>query len=375
MTTAAETLKPASEGVNKALSLAARARETARRHQPEVLGRDVDPDYCLADYLLTVKQFGDHFSQNNRLNAQRRLEGHYKAAMAESSGVTGGYVVPPDFQDRILEDISGYAAVRPRATVIPMNSRETFLPTLDATTVPGANGTAPFWGGMRMQFALEGQARAETEPKFRQVALTTSDLGGYAIASNPLMQDGMAIEQWLRTIFARSAAWYEDWYFLNGNGVGQPLGVINAGAALLVSRNTASHFKVQDGQGMLAALYNVGPPVWLIARGAAADVVAITGWVPNDPLTLYGAPIEFTLKQPALGTQGDAILADLSLYVIGDRKQISIDVSYDEPTAYLNNQAVWRVVERVAGAPWISAPITIPDAALSTTVSPFVILK
>ena len=373
MTAAAAPLKPASRDIDKALNLAAAGRETARRHQPEVFGDDVDPNRCLADWLLTVKEIG----MGNRavqLSAARRLETVYKSAMQETSGNVGGYLVPPELRDAIMRDIWGLAVVRPRATVIPMKSQSIFLPTLDATTVPAAKGTAPFWGGLLMQFALEGEARAESEPQFRQVELTAFQLGGYALCSNPLMQDGLAIEEWLRTTFARSAAWYEDWYFLNGIGAGQPQGIIYAGASLLVTRNTPSHFKIQDAQAMLSGLYTLTEPVWLMSRSEGTDLTGITGWIPNGPLELYGSEIELTLKQPALGTKGDVILADLGLYLVGDRGEIAIDVSYDEPTAMLKNQAVWRIVERVAGAPWINAPLTIPDGG-TTQISPFVVLN
>ncbi len=369
-------LKNGSPEIDKVLDLAKSGRETARRHQAEVYGKDVDPSRCFADFLLTLKDAGLG-NRPTQVSAQRRLETFYKTAMVETSGPLGGYLVPPDFKDSLMRDIAGLSLVRPRATVIPMTSRTTYLPTLDATTLPTANGVAPFWGGLRMQFALEGQARAETEPAFRQVELTAFELGGYALCSNPLMQDGLAIESWLRAAFARSAAWYEDWFFINGNGAGQPLGVINSAASVLVTRNTASHFKVQDAQSMLSSLYMIDQPVWAISQTANADIVGLTGWIPNGLMALYGAPVVSTLKQPALGTKGDVIVADWGLYVIGDRNEISIDVSYDEPTAMLRNQAVWRVVERLAGAPWISAPIDIPDANVTgtpSTCSPFVVL-
>ena len=373
MPAAAAPLKPASREIGKALNLAAAAKETARRHQPEVLGQDVDANHCFADFLLTVKEVGMG-NRATQLAAARKLETVYKTAMLETSGVNGGYVVPPEMRDQIMRDIFGLAVVRPRATVIPMKSLVMYLPTLDATTVPAAKGTAPFWGGLLMQFALEGESLAESEPQFRQVTLSVSQLGGYALCSNPLMQDGLAIEQWLRTTFARSAAWYEDYYFLNGNGAGQPQGIITAGASLLVNRNTVGHFKIQDAQAMLSNLYALTDPVWLMSRAEGTDLTSITGWIPNGPLMLYGSDIELTLKQPALGTKGDVILADLGLYLIGDRGEIAIDVSYDEPTAMLKNQAVWRIVERVAGAPWINAPLTIPDGG-TTQISPFVVLN
>jgi HK97 family phage major capsid protein len=87
--------------------------------------------------------------------------------------------------------------------------------------------------------------------------------------------------------------------------------------------------------------------------------------------TLLGRPALATEKVPALGTRGDLMLIDPQLYVIGDR--MSIEIAASEHVNFLKNQMTWRVVERVDGQPWLSAPVTLQDA--STQVSPFVVLN
>jgi HK97 family phage major capsid protein len=87
--------------------------------------------------------------------------------------------------------------------------------------------------------------------------------------------------------------------------------------------------------------------------------------------SLMGRPAFPTEKLPAMGTTGDLILVDPSLYIIGDRMQIEIAAS--EHVNFLKNQMTWRVVERVDGQPWLEKPLTLQDG--STTVSPFVILN
>jgi HK97 family phage major capsid protein len=77
-----------------------------------------------------------------------------------------------------------------------------------------------------------------------------------------------------------------------------------------------------------------------------------------------------TEKLPAVGTAGDIVLMDPSLYVIGDRQQLEVAAS--EHVNFLKNQMTWRVVERLDGQPWMDKYITLQDN--STTVSPFVVL-
>jgi HK97 family phage major capsid protein len=86
---------------------------------------------------------------------------------------------------------------------------------------------------------------------------------------------------------------------------------------------------------------------------------------------LLGRPAYMTEKLPALGSTGDLMLIDPSLYVIGDRMQIEVAAS--EHVNFLKNQMTWRVVERVDGQPWLDKAITLQDA--STQVSPFVALQ
>jgi HK97 family phage major capsid protein len=87
--------------------------------------------------------------------------------------------------------------------------------------------------------------------------------------------------------------------------------------------------------------------------------------------SLLGRPAIVTEKLPALGTKGDLMLLDPSLYVVGDRMQVEVAAS--EHVNFLRNQMTWRVVERVDGQPWLEKAITLQDS--TTQVSPFVALN
>lgn len=354
--------------IGRGLRRFAEARGQARRFHRADLG-DVDPQKCFGDFLWSVRA-GDR----GRLEKVYRSP-HEKGALAESSGVTGGYAVPPELRYDLMQDVGDAALFRPHAHVVDMAGDTLSLPLPDATTAPSAAGVAPFWGGLKMQWARENAARPETEPQVRQLELTAWWLGGYALESGRLAQDGGAgLDSWLRVLFARSIAWYEDYAFLQGTGVGQPLGVLNAPGTVLATRNTPGHFKVADAQAMWADFYGVGDGCWLATRAAGADVTALTGWIPNGPMELYGLPVLPTTKLPALGTAGDLVLADRSLYVIGDRGQVLIEYAREEPTAFLKFQEVWRFSERVDGQPLLGSAVTLPDGG-TTKVSPFVALN
>ena len=380
--------------INLALKKVAEAQSQSRKNAvPAIFGAsgEGDPKKNFGDFCLAVAR-GD----------RKYLEKHYnstfveytaKAALAEASGVTGGYVVPPEFYQGLMQISAEDTFFRQRAFVMPMASATLMFPYLDITTVQAA-GVSPFFGGVQMFWTEEAQTRTETEPQFKQMELKAHELSGYAVSSNVLLQDAaFGLEKFLMTLFGKAVGWFEEYAFLQGNGVGKPIGVLNAGAAIKCggasgggTRKTANQVQYADVATMLSrllpmsqkrALWACNPyvlPQLLQLSDAGGRLV----WVPNQagaqdkvPGTLFGLPVVTTEKLPTLGTAGDVILIDPALYVIGDRMQIEIAAS--EHVNFLKNQMTWRVVERVDGQPWLEKPITLQDG--STQVSPFVILN
>ena len=213
------------------------------------------------------------------------------------------------------------------------------------------------------------------------------ELSGYTVSSNVLLQDSaFGLEKFLMNLFAMAIAWYEEFAFLQGNGVGKPQGMLGAGATIPVTRNTPSAVVFVDVATMwsklLPASWNkaiwvfspsVVPQLLQLKDGAnRAIFISIDQGAAKSPnWQLLGRPALPTEKIPALGTKGDLMLLDPSFYVVGDRMQIEITAS--EHVNFLKNQMTWRVVERVDGQPWLDKPVTLQDAV--TQVSPFVCLN
>ncbi len=380
--------------VLKALKRFATAVQGSRRFHRELIGRGVNPEHCFGDFLLSVARARSKNFVEERAG-KNRLDSAYKTAMSvTASGATGGYLVPSELHEDLMHDVAEEAFVRPLAIVMPMATQTLILPWPDAETATGSAGVPPFFGAINMTWTEEAQSIPETEPKLRAIELRANELTGYALASNPLMQDSLGIETWLRRLFSRGIAWFEDFAFLQGNGVAKPLGVLNSGAAIQVTRNGANLVKYVDMAAMAAKLlpFSYLHASWLITVSATIQVFQLidasgkTAWTPNFPAELqdgaagnrsvgvvFGRPTFITEKLPALGTLGDVMVVDFSLYIIGDRQEVSIDVSHDVLTPFLANQSAWRVTERVDGKPLFDNTITLSDSA--TVVSPIVVLK
>jgi HK97 family phage major capsid protein len=372
--------------ITQTLKQIADAQTSARKHAVPALfgpGRDGDPKKSFGDWCLAVAR-----------NDKGYLEKHYdsyfvtwqKAALGESSGAPGGYTVPPDFYQGLMQLIAEQTFIRPRAFVMPMAGATLQIPYLDVTTAQAA-GVSPFFGGLQMYWTAEAQTRTETEPQFKQMELKAWELSGYSVSSNVLLQDSViGLEKFLMTLFAKAIGWFEEYAFLQGNGVGKPQGILGAGATLAVNRAVAGQVQFVDVATMWAkllpsswatAIWTFSPsviPQLLQLKDGASRAVFISidqGATKSPNWSLLGRPAFPTEKVPALGTKGDLMLLDPSLYVIGDRMQIEIAAS--EHVNFLKNQMTWRVVERVDGQPWLEKAVTLQDA--STQVSPFVALN
>ena len=330
-----------------------------------------------------------------------------KVALAEGSGQTGGYTVPPQFMNELLTIAAEDGFIEQKAKVIPMNSRTAQWPMLDITTAQAA-GTSPYFGGILAQWQPEAASISESEPAFRMSDWTAWDLVLYAVSSNQLLADnGIGLDALLTSLFGQAITWYKEFAFLQGSGAGatMPLGVRNAPATLNVTRLVANRFLMADAASMLARLQirswsdacwiihqSVIPQLILMVDGGSAVSTYGSGastsypggnrlvWLPPQGADgkgpagiklpqafLNGLPLYITEKLPQLGRRGDVMLVDWSRYVIGQRLDLQIDVS--PHFLFRNNQLAWRVVARCDGKPWLNNVITDQDG---WTVSPFV---
>jgi HK97 family phage major capsid protein len=398
------------KGLDAVISTALRqfqdAQSQARRHAvPAIFGPqgDGDPKQNFGDWLVCVARTS---GKNHKAAAEAsdRLEKVYgssfsqwqqKAPMGETSGSTGGYIVPPDFYHQLLQIAAEQNTFRQNAFVMPMASATLQFPFLDITTVQSA-GVSPFFGGVQAYWTAEAQTRTETEPQFKMMELKAQELSGYSVSSNILLQDAaFGLEKFLMVLFGNAVGWFEEYAFLQGNGVGKPIGVVNANAAIPTGNNggkTGRQTANQISYGDVAVMFSkflpgsiaanrgrwfgsptIVPQLLQLQDGASRAIfISIDQGAVKAPIwKLLGLPITITEKLPALGTKGDLILVDPSLYVIGDRMQLEIAAS--EHVNFLKNQMTWRFVQRVDGRPWMDNPVTLQDG--TSQVSPFVILN
>jgi len=313
-----------------------------------------------------------------------------KTTMSEATGATGGFLVPEQFISQVLFVDAEKAPIRAKCTPIAMTARSVKIPVLDQS---GTTACQPHWfGGMIAQWTEQqpNTAKPQSDPTWRQIELVAHELCCYTRTRNELVEDApQSLDSFLRGQmgFPGAINWYEEYAFYQGTGAGQPLGVIPAPATIAVPAQAnppapATFFT--DLVNMLEAFMPVNERsvLWSLHIRHLSDLMLMNGpagtpsylWggaVAGPAATILGYPFIRTEKLPAPGTAGSVLLADWSMYLLGNRQMVTIDTSSHERFQY--DETSWRAVHRVDGQPWLSAPITLQDG--STQVSPFIVLS
>lgn len=293
----------------------------------------------------------------------------------------GGFLIPETLRSELLKWSLESSVVRPRATVIPMDSLRVPIPMVDSTSNVGS-----VFGGIVAYWTEESAALTQSQATFGRVVMDAKKLTAYAEVPNELIADAAAFMGFFDQAFPQAIAFYEDYAFMRGSGVGEPLGFVNCPASVAVtaiSGQGANTLVWENIVGMYARMLpsSLGNAVWIasidtfpqlatmaLSVGTGGSAVWLNNGVEGPPMTILGRPVYFTEKTPALGTTGDISFVDLSYYLIGDRQAMQASSSSDYK--FGNDQTAFRVIERVDGQPWLQSAITPKNSG--PTLSPFV---
>jgi len=297
--------------------------------------------------------------------ADIRLDALQRRAMSEGIPSEGGFAVPDQFGGWLMDGSLEAEIVRPRATVWPMTS--------DTRKVPGWNGfdhTSDTHGGIISYWINENTDITESEPKLRLLELNARKLACLTAVSNELVADGTDLATQLERALREATAFNLDYAFLNGDGAGKPLGVLNDPALIAVTKETGQVADTIVYQNLTSMFMRMHPgcrqrAVWIVNNDAIPQLLELsiavgTGGSVVPVLSESGGafkmltrPVIFSEKVPALGDQGDIIFTDLSQYSIGLRKEITLDKSGH--VGFAGDKAYYRIIVRVDGqGSWVS---------------------
>lgn len=305
-------------------------------------------------------------------------DGEINAEMRMDNDTQGGFMIPPQLRNTILKVEPQDALVRPRAQVIPAGSPPDAGITMPALDQSGTN-PANMFGGVAVQWIGEGDDKPETDAKLKSITLTPHEVAGTVVVTDKLLRNWQAASSFLEGLLRGATTAAEDYAFLRGTGINQPLGAINSGAMYFVNRAIASHVGYLDLLNMVSHFLMRGgtSPVWSMPQSALVDIATMVdpeghyiwkaGAVDGFAGTLLGYPVRWNNRSPALGSKGDITLIDWSQYLIKDGSGPFVAAS--EHVLFRQNKTVVKIFWNVDGAPWLTAPIKEENGY---TVSPFV---
>ncbi len=120
-------------------------------------------------------QDGRNFLKSIVYGKPELLPVSYRDFLNESTGTAGGYLVPQEWNDRIMALLKEGGVAMRNATIYNMTRRELVIPKLD---------TLPTWS-----FVSEGTVKPVSNPSFAQVILRRKDGGFIVLFSKQLLED------------------------------------------------------------------------------------------------------------------------------------------------------------------------------------------
>ena len=318
----------------------------------------------------------------------RLLKAAAGSGLSESVPSDGGFLVQQDFSNALLQDVyeTGILASRCRRITISQNSNSIKLNGVDETSRASTR-----YGGILGYWEDEADTKTKSKPKFRKIEMTLKKLIGLCYATDELLQDASALEGVIRQGFISEFGFMLDDGIINGTGAGQPLGILNSGCLVSVTKETgqkASTIVAENIIKMYSRMFasSLNNAVWLVNQNTIPQLYMLsanvgTGGAPifipqnsmsNSPYnTLLGRPIIPIEQAATLGTVGDIIFADLSGgYLLAEKGGIASDMSIHVRFVY--DESTFRFVMRVDGQPVRAAALT-PYKG-SDTLSHFIVL-
>lgn len=323
------------------------------------------------DFLFAVKR-GDH----SRL---AKIYGATKA-LNEDQGSAGGYVVPSSFSTDLMNIATAASPILGLVKRTPVTAPSGSIPALDLFVAPTAgSGNTAMAGKVTSAKRAEGGAFTATQPQFVEIKYRLNDVAsGYVPVTKEFQADTpLSLESLLTSLFGIAVAAKQEYYILRGNGAAEPLGILNAPAAIGIAPDTNNSFAYADAVEMASRFKQLTGNVRWVSHQSIMPDYAGSGWVQGQVVRSlddlgYGAAI-LSEHLPQADNSGCVLLADFGAYMLFEKG--GLEISYSEHADFLNGNNVWRFSQRMDGQPWLKNVITQADPQGSFTVSPFVYLN
>lgn len=257
-----------------------------------------------------------HFLHALQTNNREKLQ-----ILSEGTAAAGGYLVPEDFLNVIVEDLRDATVMRQLATTINVTTDTVHLPRLD--TRPQA------------QWRAEKAVKATSTAQFSELVLTPYSLAAIVPLTQELVDDATlgvngSIVNYIAGLMTQAIAEKQDKAFWTGSGSGQPTGVSGYSVG---SRAKGSNFAdtiINIYHDMKQGYRNRS--VWVANSYVLAQLRQLKDTqnrylVQDLGQTPYGSLLGRPMYEQNDLAQSELYFGDFSYYYIADRQGVRVDTS------------------------------------------------
>lgn len=303
------------------------------------------------EQFRSVENKEDPFVQEGRniikgiiYNRPELFSERYKNFLNETSGSSGGYLVPQEWYKQILKFVTESGVVRKNATVLNMSRKELAIPKLDRLPA--------------FSFVTEGSMKPVSNPTFAQVVLSRKDGGFIVIFSKQLIEDdAFDIMGFVSRLAAQIISRTEDLAGFKGitdkidglftNGIGTTVNELDGNSfgsikyddiIKMVSSvpsetlGKAKWYMHRTVYGMLRAMKYDGSQEYIISPDERKN-----NMLEGYPVVLTDQAYSMTEDLPNRAFIG---FGDLQYMILGTRNSLSIDYSKDATVDMGSGQTV-----------------------------------
>lgn len=264
-------------------------------------------------------------------------------ALSEGVPADGGFTVPQDFYNALLEELEEQSVMRSMVTVVPMNTNV-------LTLTEGGDGPEVYW-------TAEGATKTTTTMEFTQPTITAYKLAAIIYMTDELMDDSaFDLTQVLVRRFAMKMAQAEEKAIIAGTGVGQPTGIfVDANVAARAVAGNLSFDNIIDLIYDLPVRYRRNAR-FIVHNNNVRELRKIKDndgrylWQDpvsaGQPATIQGYPVIETYDCP----ESEIAFGDYREgYWLGDRQRMTVKITNDTETTFTQDKTAIRVVQRIGG--------------------------
>jgi HK97 family phage major capsid protein len=286
--------------------------------------------------------------------------------LSGASGALGGFSYPDDFRAEVVRPRPGFAVVRLVARSMTCNGDVLVMPRVVSGTDPYSSGVSGAWRSSG--YVSGGTAPSvQNQPTLAQERVHVWWWQPNVVELDPSLLDDNAInlEAVIGEELGRTKGLDEDSAFINGTGVGQPLGVQNAGFTTVnLAAAAVSYSTLIDLTMALPAQYRAGAVhlmrsttlgAYMKLETSSGVTLIFPGYARTASNTatpsaanLQGYPVHVTEFMPAVATLAKChLFGDFFYYVIAERQELRVQRLVEK---FAPNVAI-LVGARVGGQP------------------------